>query len=191
MEHQVSTADGRRLRVLERGAPDGQAVLVHNGTPNSSLLYEPSVRLAERQGIRMLSYDRPGYGGSDRDPERSVASCAQDVRAIADALEIERLAVWGIPGGGPHAVACAALLPDLVPAVAVLASIAPWGAEGLEYFEGMGRENVEDWELSLRDPAAGRVKHERDRLGAVVSRRAGKWSSRWPRSHPTHAPTPF
>jgi pimeloyl-ACP methyl ester carboxylesterase len=144
-------------------------VLVHNGTPNSRLLYDPSVELAEAQGIRMISYDRPGYGGSDRDPGRSVASCAQDVRAIADALGIERLVVWGISGGGPHAVACAALLPDLVPAVAVLASIAPWGAEGLDYFEGMGRENVEDIELMLQNRAAARAKHERDRVEMLAA----------------------
>src|SRR5690242_3662643 len=138
MEHEISTADGRRLSVVEAGEPEGSPVLVHNGTPNSRLLYEPTVRLAESQGIRMIGYDRPGYGGSDRDPGRTVASCAGDVRTIANALGIERLAVWGISGGGPHAIACAALLPDLVPAVAVLASIAPWGAEGLDYFEGMG-----------------------------------------------------
>lgn len=164
MEHQIRTADGRRLQVLERGTPGGRPVLVHSGTPDSRLLYEPSVRLAERQGIRMIGYDRPGYGGSDRDPGRSVASCVQDVRAIADALGIERLAVRGISGGGPHALACAALLPDLVPAVAVLASIAPWGADGLDFFEGMGRENVEDWQVTLKDRAAGRAKHEQERL---------------------------
>lgn len=168
MEHQISTAGGRRLQVLERGAPDGRPVLVHMGTPNSRLLYEPSVQLAERQGVRLICYDRPGYGGSDRDPGRSVASCVQDVRAIADALGIERLAVWGISGGGPHAIACAALLPVLVPAVAVLASIAPWGAEGLDYFEGMGRENVEDIEVTLKDRAAGREKHERDRVDMLA-----------------------
>jgi pimeloyl-ACP methyl ester carboxylesterase len=169
MEHDVRTADGRRLRVQEGGAPRGRPVLVHNGTPNSRLLYEPSVRLAEAQGVRMISYDRPGYGGSDRDPGRSVASCAGDVRAIADALGIERLAVWGISGGGPHAIACAALLPDLVPAVGVLASIAPWGAEGLDYFEGMGSENVEDFELTIRDRAAGRAKHEQDRVESLAA----------------------
>lgn len=169
MEHRVRTADGRRLAVLEGGAPDGRPVLVHNGTPNSRLLYEPSVRLAEAQGIRMIGYDRPGYGGSDRDPGRSVARCAQDVRAIADALGIERLAVWGISGGGPHAIACAALLPDLVPAVAVLASIAPWGAEGLDYFAGMGSENVEDIELTVRDRAAGQAKHEQDRIESLAA----------------------
>jgi pimeloyl-ACP methyl ester carboxylesterase len=169
MDHRVSTADGRTLQVLERGDPDGRPVLVHNGTPNSRLLYDPTVELAERQGIRLISYDRPGYGGSDRDPGRSVASCAHDVRAIAGALGIERLAVWGISGGGPHAIACAALLPDLVPAVGVLASPVPWGADGLDYFEGMGRENVEDIELMITDRAAGRAKHEEEREEALAA----------------------
>jgi pimeloyl-ACP methyl ester carboxylesterase len=117
----------------------------------------------------MISYDRPGYGGSDRDPGRSVAGCVRDVRAIADPLRIERLAVWGISGGGPHAIACAALLPDLVPAVAVLASPAPWGAEGLDYFDGMGSENVADVELTLRDQIAGRANHEQERLESLAA----------------------
>jgi pimeloyl-ACP methyl ester carboxylesterase len=169
MEHEIRTADGRRLSVLEGGAPDGRPVLVHNGTPNSRLLYEPSVRLAEAQGIRMIGYDRPGYGDSDRHAGRTVADCAADVRAIANALGIERMVVWGISGGGPHAIACAALLPDLIPAVAVLASIAPWGAEGLDYFAGMGSENVEDFELMLRDRAAARAKHEQDRVESLAA----------------------
>jgi pimeloyl-ACP methyl ester carboxylesterase len=169
MEHRVNTADGRRLQVLERGVPDGRPVLVHGGTPNSRLQYEPTVRLAERQGIRLLSYDRPGYGLSDRDPGRSVASCANDVRAVAAALAIDRLAVWGISGGGPHAIACAALLPELVQAVAVLASPAPWEAEGLDYFDGMGRENIEDIELTVKDRAAARAKHEAERLESLAA----------------------
>ncbi len=169
MEHHIHATDGRRLAVSERGVPDGRPVLAHGGTPNSRLQYEPSVQLAERQGIRLISYDRPGYGESDRDPGRSVASCAADVRSIAEALGIERLAVWGISGGGPHAIACAALLSDLVPAVAVLASPAPWGAEGLDYFEGMGRENVEDIGLMLKDREAGWAKHEQERLETLAA----------------------
>jgi pimeloyl-ACP methyl ester carboxylesterase len=149
---------------LERGNPDGTPVLTHNGTPNSRLIYEPDARLAERQGIRLISYDRPGYGGSTPQPGRKVADCAQDVRAIASALGIERLAVRGVSGGGPHALACAALLPDLVPAVGVLASTAPWGAEGLDYFAGMGELNVEDAQLYLENRAAARAKCEQDRL---------------------------
>ena len=93
-----------------------------------------------------------------------MADCAEDVRAIAGALDIDRLAVWGISGGGPHAIACAALLPDLVVGVGVLASVAPWGAEGLDYFAGTGEWNVEQVSLMLEDPSAGRAKCEDNRV---------------------------
>jgi pimeloyl-ACP methyl ester carboxylesterase len=168
IEHQLVTADGRALQVLEGGAANGRPVLVHNGTPNSRLLFDPDLARAERLGVRLISYDRPGYGGSTPQPGRSVADCAEDVRAIAAALEIERLAVWGISGGGPHAIACAALLPDLVPAVAVLASCAPWQAAGLDYFAGMGQMNAEDTLLMLEDPVAARAKAESDRLDMIA-----------------------
>jgi pimeloyl-ACP methyl ester carboxylesterase len=163
-EHDVVTHDGRTLKVLEDGDRAGRPVLVHNGTPNSRLLFAPEVENARRHGIRLISYDRPGYGGSTPQPGRTVADCAADVREIAAALGIERLAVWGISGGGPHAIACAALLPDLVVSVGVLASPAPWGAEGLDYFSGMGELNVEDISLMLEDPVAARAKCESDRL---------------------------
>ena len=97
-------------------------VFGHMGMPNSRLLYEPWVRLAEVQGIRLIGYDRPGYGGSERDAGRSVARCAEDVQTIAETLGVERMAMWGVSAGGPHALACRALLGDLVAAVAVLAS---------------------------------------------------------------------
>ncbi len=163
-EHEVATQDGRVLKVLEDGDRVGRPVLVHNGMPNSRLLFASDVRSAQRLGIRLISYDRPGYGGSTRRPGRSVADCAEDVRAIARALDIDRLGVWGISGGGPHAIACAAVLPDLVMSVAVLASVAPWGAEGLDYFAGTGEWNVEQVSLMLEDPAAARAKCEDNRV---------------------------
>jgi pimeloyl-ACP methyl ester carboxylesterase len=163
-EHDVTTRDGRTLRVLEEGPASGYPVLVHNGTPNSRLLYATDVANAERFGIRLLCYDRPGYGGSTRQEGRRIADCAADVRDIAAALGIERLGVWGISGGGPHAIACAALLADLVPAVGVLAAPAPWPSPGLDYFDGMGELNTEDMKLQLEDPAAAREKCERDRV---------------------------
>jgi pimeloyl-ACP methyl ester carboxylesterase len=159
----VGAFDGRTLVVQEGGDADGRPVLVHGGSPNSRLLYAPRVALAARQGIRLISYDRPGYGGSTRQPGRSVADCAQDVRAIAAALGIERLAVCGGSAGGPHVLACAALLPDLVVAVAVLASVAPYGSPDLDYYEGMGELNIEHTRLLLDDPAAARAKYESDR----------------------------
>ncbi len=160
----VTTPDGRTLAIEIAGDPQGRPVLVQLGTPNSRRLYGPNVADARERGLKLISYDRPGYGGSTPMPERTIADCATDVRAICDALEAERIAVWGISGGGPHALACAALLGDLVAAVASLASPAPYGADGLDYFAGMGSENAEDFELTIADPAAARAKLERDRL---------------------------
>ena len=160
----VQTPDGRTLLVQEAGDPGGVPVLFHNGTPCSRLLDPRDAELADRVGVRLLCYDRPGYGGSSRHEGRSVGDCAQDVRAIAAALEIEQMAVYGISGGGPHAIACAALLEDLVPAVGVLASTAPWDAEGLDYLAGTGELNVEDVELFFSDRAAARAKCEAERI---------------------------
>src|SRR5437016_2989692 len=148
----VTTADGRVLTVREAGNPRGVPVLAHAGTPGSSLLYEPHVRDAEEKGIRLISYDRPGYGGSTRQPGRNVADCAVDVEAVCDALGIERFCVWGISGGGPHALATAALLPQRVAAAAALASVAPCDAEGLDFFAGMGEQNIEEFGAARDDP---------------------------------------
>ena len=162
-ERDVLTRDGRTVRIVEAGDAGGVPVLCHHGTPGSRLLDPVDVARAERRGIRLVGYDRPGYAGSSRHAGRNVADCAGDVRAIADALGIRRLAVWGVSGGGPHAAACAALLANLVPAVAMLASIAPHGAPGLDYFAGMGELNVEDTKLLLEDRTAARAKCEADR----------------------------
>jgi pimeloyl-ACP methyl ester carboxylesterase len=169
IEHVVNTPDGRTLTVDENGDPGGVPILFHNGTPGSRLVFPPNAALAERNGIRLISYDRPGDGGSTASSGRSVADCAGDVRAIAQALGIERLGVWGISGGGPHALACAALLGDLVPAVASLASVAPYGGEGLDYFAGMGEANVEDVKLALDDPKAARAKAESERAETLTA----------------------
>ena len=163
MERTVRTPDGRTLAVEESGDPAGRPVLVHMGTPNSRHLYGPNVRDAAAGGLRLISYDRPGYGGSSPQPGRTVADCAGDVRTICAELGIDRLATWGISGGGPHVLACAALLPDLVTAAASLASLAPYGADGLDYFAGMGQGNVDYFRLFLTDEAAARAQTDEDR----------------------------
>ena len=169
------TPDGRTLAIEEAGDPGGRPVLVHNGTPNSRHLYAPAAADAAARGLRLIGYDRPGYGGSTPQPGRTVADCAADVRAICAELGLDRLAMWGISGGGPHVLACAALLPDLVTAAASLASPAPANAEGLDWFEGMGQENVDDFKLLASDPEAARAKLESDReaiLAASASEQA-------------------
>ena len=178
MERTVQTPDGRTLAVEDTGDPAGWPVLIHNGTPNSRLIYAPVVADAQARGLRLISYDRPGYGGSSPHPGRTVADCAADVRAICATLGIDRLATWGISGGGPHVLACAALLPDLVVAAASLASPAPLGAQGLDWFAGMGEDNVEDVKVLLKDPVAARGKTETDRQEILMT--VGRGARRGP-----------
>jgi pimeloyl-ACP methyl ester carboxylesterase len=137
----IATPDDRSLCVHEAGDPDGFPVLMHHGTPSSGLPYGAHDALAREQAIRLLGYDRPGYGGSSRHAGRGIADCALDVAAIADALSLERYGSWGISGGGPHVLACAALCDDRLVAVASLAAVAPIDADGLDWLYGMGEEN--------------------------------------------------
>jgi pimeloyl-ACP methyl ester carboxylesterase len=165
----VTTPDGRTLAIEEGGDPAGQPVLVHNGTPNSRHLFAPVAADAAARGLRLIGYDRPGYGGSTPQPGRTVADCAADARAICAELGITRLAMWGISGGGPHLLACAALLPDLVVAAASLAALAPSDAAGLDWFEGMGQDNVDDFKLQQTDKEAARAKLETERAETMAA----------------------
>ena len=168
-EHRIETPDGRVLAVMEGGDPAGPAVVVHHGTPMSRLLYGPNLADAEARGLRLIGYDRPGYGDSTPQPGRTVADAATDVATIADALGIDRFATWGISGGGPHALACAALLPERVVAAASLAGAAPYEAEGLDFLAGMGEGNVKEFGLILegREKLAPFLCAERDALLAA------------------------
>jgi pimeloyl-ACP methyl ester carboxylesterase len=141
----VVAADGRALEIATAGPADGAPLFVLHGTPGSASLFGPNVALAAARGLRLIAYSRPGYGASDRVAGRSVGHCAGDVRAIADALGLDRFHVMGGSGGGPHALACARLLPDRVIAAATVASGAPLGAVGLDWTAGMARENVEEF----------------------------------------------
>ncbi|HEY3261092.1 MAG TPA: alpha/beta fold hydrolase [Pseudonocardiaceae bacterium] len=158
-ETDLTLPDGRTLHIYDTGG-NGHgrlAIFWHHGTPNIGAPPRPLFPTAARLGMRWVSYDRPGYGGSTPNPGRDVASAATDVATIADALGIDRFAVMGHSGGGPHALACAALLPERVLGVVCAAGLAPFGAEGLDWFAGMARSGV----ASLRAAAAGRAAKER------------------------------
>lgn len=118
-------ADGTVLRYCLYGPPDGDPVVSHNGSPSSRWKWPSLVESMGRSGLRLLVYDRPGYGGSTRRPGRTVADAVDDVRALADVQGWERFAVFGGSGGGPHALACAALLADRVTSCAVLSGVKP------------------------------------------------------------------
>ena len=141
IELKVRAADGRTLSVLVAGPPEADPVFFLHGTPGVLGLPDRDVEEGARRGLRHVLYSRPGYGGSDRLQGRSIADCAADVEAIADALGIGDFHVVGESGGASHALACAALLPSRVRAVAALAGIAPPAAEGLDWEEGMGEGN--------------------------------------------------
>jgi pimeloyl-ACP methyl ester carboxylesterase len=165
----IRTRDGRAVEVHELGDPAGLAVIAHHGTPASGTLYDRW----ETPGIRLIGYDRAGYGGSSRAPGRDIAAIADDIEAIADELGLERFATWGISGGGPHALACAALCGERLTAAASLAGVAPWGADGLDWLAGMGDGNVEEFGLVLAGEDALRPAIERDRLQMTESSPAG------------------
>src|SRR5580693_7584726 len=120
LKYTVRTADGRRLSTQSSGDPDGKPVFVLHGTPGSRLGPHPRSSVLHRLGVRLISFDRPGYGESDRMEGRKVADVAADVLAIADDLGLKTFSVVGRSGGGPHSLACAALLPERVTRAAVL-----------------------------------------------------------------------
>lgn len=136
-EHLLQTLDDRALFVEEADGPRGAPVLIwHNGSPHTGRLLAPVVAHASAVGFRVVTYARPSYGASTPRPGRSVASAADDVAVIADVLGLERFAVAGASGGGPHALACAALLPELVTVAATFASPAPITTT-FDWFDGM------------------------------------------------------
>jgi pimeloyl-ACP methyl ester carboxylesterase len=141
--------DGRTLAFVERGAEDGVPVLVCHGTPGSRLTRHPDRQLYERHGVRMIVYDRPGYGRSDPRPGRSVADAAADVEAIADELGLERFAVVGGSGGAPHALACGALLDERVLRVGALVTPAPSDSPDFDFFAGLADLNVKEFGAAL------------------------------------------
>ncbi|GAA3218209.1 alpha/beta fold hydrolase [Dactylosporangium siamense] len=153
----VELDDGRMLHTYDTGGGDF-VILWHHGTPNIGAPPAPLSAESERLGIRWISYDRPGYGGSTPSPDRTVASAATDAAAVADAHGVDRFAVMGHSGGGPHALACAALLPDRVTAAVSVSALSPHTADG--YFDGMAPAGV----ASLGAALAGRAAREHHAL---------------------------
>ena len=148
--------DGRTLHVydtLADGADAGLTVFWHHGTPNLGPPPEPLFPAAARRGIRWVSYDRPGYGGSTPHPGRDLASAAADVTSVADALGIGRFAAMGHSGGSISALACGALLPERVLGLVCVAALAPFHAKGLDWFAGMAAAGAAE----LRAATGGRA----------------------------------
>ncbi len=160
----IEQADGRQLAYAVWGDPAGFPVVVLHGTPGCRLNRYPDEQALAAAGIRVITYDRPGYGGSDRDPGRQVAGCVADVAAIADAVGVDRFAVSGGSGGGPHALAVAAGLPDRVTRAGCAVGFAPYGAPAWTGTRGWtrrtSRSSAGPWparrSCTAADPGGGR-----------------------------------
>ncbi|HEX6399371.1 MAG TPA: alpha/beta fold hydrolase, partial [Actinomycetota bacterium] len=150
----VRSPDGRDIEALMQGDQAGTLLIFHHGSPGAAVPFEAFDRVAAERGVKLAFPSRPGLGGSTRQEGRTVASAAADAAALADHLGHEAFLTAGWSGGGPHALACAALLPDRVLAAATIAGVAPYDAEGLEWTAGMGEDNQIEYPLAARDADA-------------------------------------
>jgi pimeloyl-ACP methyl ester carboxylesterase len=179
----VEADGGRVLDVLVGGPEDALPLVFHTGTPSGLLWYPPLAEAATARGLRTVLYSRPGYGGSSPQPGRLVADAAADVDKILERIGADEFVTAGWSGGGPHALACAALLPVRCLAAATIAGVAPSDSPGLDWMAGMADENHEEFGAALAgeaeltaflDAAAGSLREisaaqVADGLGGLVS----------------------
>jgi pimeloyl-ACP methyl ester carboxylesterase len=145
--------DGRSLDVYLDGPEAGTPLVYHMGTPAAGVPFAPTVQVLAERGLRYVSFSRPGYGSSSRSEGRSVVDVVEDTEAVLDAIGADRCHVIGWSGGGPHALACAARMPERVISAATIGGIAPYPAEGLDWTAGMGAENIEEFGAAVSAPS--------------------------------------
>ena len=150
----IELAGGRTLEYLVEGPAGALPLVLHHGTPGGAVRQAPIFDAVTGRGLRILQYSRPGYGGSSPHPGRLVADAAADVVALLDTIGADEFVTAGWSGGGPHALACAALLPGRCLAAATIAGVAPYAAEGLDWLAGMGDENLAEFGAAAAGPAA-------------------------------------
>jgi len=138
--------------VLVSGPEAGDVLVFHHGSPGAALLPPGLAETAAERGLRTVVHARPGYGESSPQPGRRVADAAVDTAHVLDSLGVDRFLTLGWSGGGPHALACAALLPDRCRAAGSVAGVAPYEAFGAAWTDGMGDGNVKEFSAA----AAGR-----------------------------------
>lgn len=168
MAELVVTMDGRRLEVLTGGAVGGFPLLFHSGTPSAAVPLRSMWQAAERAGLFLVTFSRPGYGASTpRQPETEarIVDDVEDSTAVLDALGIDEFVTLGWSGGGPRALGCAALWPGRCRAAVSLAGIAPDGQPDLDLTAGMGPENVRDFDLARGGRERLRPQAEQDAVG--------------------------
>lgn len=150
---QITLSDGRALEVRDAGHANGLPLVFHHGTPGSLVAVRAIDRSAAAHGLRILTASRAGYGGSSPNPGRRVVDVVADTKELVDQLGIDRCIVAGWSGGGPHALACAARLEEAAGAL-IIAGVAPFDAEDLNFLAGMGSDNIEEFGAAIAGPEA-------------------------------------
>lgn len=161
----INLPDGRYLDMDVSGPEDGIPLVFHHGTPGSVRQYRGMQRAAHERGLRLVTFSRPGYGDSTRQPGRRVVDAAADVATVLEHLGASRCLVAGMSGGGPHALATGARLPQQVAGVLCIAGVAPYDAKGLDFLDGMGQQNIDEFGLALRGEEAMRPTFEAEAVG--------------------------
>jgi len=169
----IDLPDGRSLDLDVSGPQNGMPLVFHHGTPGSLRQDRAIQRAAHDRGLRLVTFSRPGYGASTRQPGRRVVDAVADVAAVLAHLGTPRCLVAGWSGGGPHALATGACLPEQVAGVLCIAGLVPYDAEGLNHVEGMGQENIDATGLALRGEEVIRHLHEAQAVGLRNTDAAG------------------
>ena len=170
----MAAPDGRTVAFAVWGDPDGFPVLALHGTPGSRLERWPNEDLYRNLGMCLVTHDRAGYGRSDRRRGRRVVDEVDDVVLLADHLGFERFGVTGGSRGGPHVLACAAVLPDRVLRAACVVGVAPFGSPGLDqdaWLAGQDPENVKEfaWALEGEEVLFSELEREQAKMAARVA----------------------
>jgi pimeloyl-ACP methyl ester carboxylesterase len=149
---QITLSDGRNLDVWVSGPDGGTPLIFHHGTPSSGVPMRALERAAAAQGLRLVTASRPGYGGSSRHAGRRVVDVVADTAEVLKSLNAEECFVLGWSGGGPHSLACAARLPQATRA-GIIAGVAPYQTDDLDWMADMGEDNVEEFSATLAGEA--------------------------------------
>ena len=145
---QFKLKDGRELEILDNRINSDSAIVFHHGTPGHASSWTEWLESAANAGIRALSYSRAGYGTSDRNPGRSVISINNDIAQLLDAKGIAKFVSIGWSGGGPHCIANT-FEPRNLGAIS-LAGVGAFGVSDLDFLEGMGPENHDEFGAALK-----------------------------------------
>jgi len=150
----VPLPDGRVLDAVVGDGDQERGLLFIHGTPGNATRYETWFEAAEERGFKPVAFSRPGYATSTRFEGRTVADLAADANVLLDHLGIGQFYALGGSGGGPHSIACAAMLPERCLGSAALVTVAPWEAEGLDFYGGMDPMNIDEFKAALAGEAA-------------------------------------